>query len=85
MPDQIKRDYKHVLIFYKTGYFDKDIVLHSFVQGKKFCNFVFSFICMIYKWGGDFIGGNFLRGGFSQEAIFSGEKCWGVIFRGEFS
>ena len=40
---------------------------------------------MTYKWGGDFIGGNFPRGQFSQQAIFSGEKCWEVIFRGEFS
>ena len=65
------------------GYFDKDVILHSFLQGKRFCNFLFSFICMIYKWGGDFIGGNFPRGrGFSQGAICSGEKFWGVIFTG---
>ena len=38
------------------SYFDKDVELYSFLQGKNFCNFVFSFICMIYKWGGDFIG-----------------------------
>ena len=39
---------------------------------------------MIYKWGGDFIVDNFPRGGggFSQGAIFSGEKFWGVIFTG---
>ena len=48
-----------------VGYFDKDVVLHSFLLDKKFCNFVFSFICMIFKWGGDSIGGNFPRGKFS--------------------
>ena len=44
------------------GYFDKDVVFHSFLQGKKISNFVFSFIRMIYKWGGDFNGGSFPRG-----------------------
>ena len=34
----------------------------AFFKAKKFCNFVFTFICMIYKWGGDFIGSNFARG-----------------------
>ena len=69
------------------GYFDKDIVLHSFLQDKKFYNFVFSFICMIYKWGGEFIGGNFPRGQFSRGqitgggGIFIGEN----IHRGQFS
>ena len=38
---------------------------------------------MIYKWGGDFIEGNFPRGWkFSQGAIFSGENFWGEIFTG---
>ena len=54
---------------------NKDVVLHSFLQGNKFCNFVFYFICMIYKWGENFIGGNFPRG-----ANFSG-----VNFQGELS
>ena len=39
---------------------------------------------MIYKWGGDFIVDNFPRGGggggFSQGAIFSGEKILGGNF-----
>ena len=52
----------------------------AFFKANTFCNFVFSFICMIYKWGGDFIGGNFPMGGFSQGAIFLGGKFWGVIF-----
>ena len=55
----------HLCVKEDLGYFDKDIVLHSFPQGKNFYNFVFSFICMIYKWAGDFIGGNFPRGQFS--------------------
>ena len=39
---------------------------------------------MIYKWGGDFIEGNFPRGGggFSHGAIFSWENFWGEIFTG---
>ena len=41
-------------------------MLHSILQGKKNCNFVFSFICMIYKWGGGFIEGNFLGGKFLE-------------------
>ena len=55
----------HLCVKEDLGYFNKDIALHSFLQGENFCNFVFSFICMIYKWGGDFIGGNFSRGQFS--------------------
>ena len=76
----------HLCIKEDLGYFDKDVALHSFLQGKKICNFVFSLICMIYKWRGDFIGGNFPKG-----VIFSGEKFWGVIstwgsfHRGQFS
>ena len=54
------------------GYFDKDVVLHGFLQGKNVCNFVFSFICMIYKWRGDFMGGNFHRGRFSRGQISGG-------------
>ena len=54
------------------GYFDKDVVLDSFLRGKKFCNFVFTFICMIYKWGGDFIWGNFPRGQSSRGQISGG-------------
>ena len=56
------------------GYFDKDVVLHSFLQGKKFCNSVFSFICMIYKWGGDFIGRVFHKGGIFTGGQFSRGK-----------
>ena len=52
-----------------------------FFKATNFVN-LFSFICMIYKWGGDFIGSNFPRGGFSQGAIFSGENFWGEIFTG---
>ena len=59
------------------GYFDKDVALDSFLQGKKFFNFVFTFICMIYKWGGDFIGGNFPRGQFSR-----GKNSGGQFSRG---
>ena len=54
------------------SYFDKDVELRSFLQGKNFCNFVFSFICMIYKWGGDFMGGNFHRRQFSRGQISGG-------------
>ena len=54
----------------------------AFFKAKNFVIF-FSFIFMIYKWGGDFIGGNFPSvGGFSQGAIFSGEKFWGVFSEG---
>ena len=42
------------------GYLDCIAQLSS---SQKNCIFVFSFICMIYKWGGDFIRGNFLGGG----------------------
>ena len=52
-------------------YFDKDVVLHSFLQDKKYCIFVFTFICMICKWGG-----------ISLEAIFSGANFWRVAFIG---
>ena len=56
------------------GYFDKDVVLQYFLQGKKFCDFVFSFVFMISKWGEDFIGGNFPRG----RGIFTGDNfLWG--------
>ena len=37
---------------------------------------------MIYKWGGDFIGGNFPSGGDFHRGNFLGEKFWGVIFTG---
>ena len=37
---------------------------------------------MIYKWGGDFMGDNFLRREFSLGAIFSGTNFWVVIFTG---
>ena len=56
------------------GYFNKDVVLHSFLQSKKVCIFDFTFICMICRWGGGlgdnflgdkFLGGNFHRGEFS--------------------
>ena len=53
------------------GYFDKDVALDSFLQGKKFFNFVFTFICMIYKWGDDFIGGNFPKGAIFLGVIFT--------------
>ena len=62
-----------------SGYFDKDVVLHRFVQGKKFCNF-FSFTCMTCKRGGDFIGGYFPKGDFSRGHIFF--LGGGVIFSG---
>ena len=60
------------------GYFDKDVVLHSFLQDKKSYNFVFASICMIYKRGGDFIRGNFPRGQFCWGKFLGG----GVIFTG---
>ena len=50
--------------------------------GKKLCNFVFSFICMIYKWGGDFIGGNFPRRQFSQGKNSGGQFSQGGAFIG---
>ena len=62
------------------GYFDKDVVLYSFLQGKNFCNFVFSFICMIYKWGGDFMGEIFIGGNFLE-----GKFLGGNFHRGELS
>ena len=37
-------------------------------------------ICMIYKWGGDLIGGNFPRGQFSRVEISGGD-----FHRGELS
>ena len=55
-------------------------MFHSFPQGKYFFNFVFSFICMIYKWGTDFIGGNFLRRGIFIGGNFLGSKFLGDIF-----
>ena len=63
----------------------KDVVLHSFLQGKTFCNFVFSFICIIYKGRGDFMGGifsgeNFHRSQFSRGQISWGGGGWGVNF-----
>ena len=54
------------------GYFDKNIVLHSLLQGKKFYSFVFSFICMTYKREEDFMGEKFHKEQFS----------WGQISRG---
>ena len=67
------------------GYFDKDVVLDSFLRGKKFCNFVFTFICMIYKWGGDFIWGNFPRGVIFPGGNLLGDKFLGGNFhRGSF-
>ena len=63
------------------GYFDKDVLLHSFFQGKKFCNFVFSFICMTYMWGGYFIMRIFHRGQFSRGKILG--EGWVIIFTGE--
>ena len=39
---------KHLCIKEDLGYLHIDVVLHNFLQGKTFCNFVFSFICMIY-------------------------------------
>ena len=56
-------------------------ILYStvFFNTKNFVIF-FSFICMVYKWGQDFIGGNFPRRKFSEGAIFLGEKFWGCNF-----
>ena len=45
-------------------------------------NFVFSFICMIYKWGGDFIEGNFPKGGIFTKGNFLRGNSMGVIFTG---
>ena len=44
----------------------------DFLKAKKFCNFAFSFICMIYKWGGEFMGGNFYKGHISRGQISGG-------------
>ena len=63
--------------------FDKDNVLRSFLQGKKFFNFVFSFICMIYMWGGELIGSNFPSGwGFSPGGEFWGGNFPDTLTRG---
>ena len=73
----------HLCIKEDLGYFDKDNVLRSFIEGKKFCSFVFSFICMICKWRGDFIGDNFPNGGgggggnFNRREAFRGGNFLG--------
>ena len=67
------------------GYLDCIAQLSS---SQKNCIFVFSFICMIYKWGGDFIRGNFPRGGDFHREQFSrgrGGILGGNFHRGELS
>ena len=66
------------------GYFDKDVVLDSFLQGKKFCNFVFSFICVIYKWGGDFVGVIFPGGNFLGDKFLGSNFIGGNFLGGNF-
>ena len=62
------------------------ILIRIFFE-KKMCNFVFSFICMIYKWRGDFIGSNFPRGRriFSGGNFLGGNIMGGNFHRGELS
>ena len=81
----------HLCIKEDLGYFDKNVLLHGFLQGKKFCNFVFSFIGMIYNWRGDFfrgifIGSNFLGGKFLGWKFWQGGAFIGGYFhRRQFS
>ena len=56
----------------------------AFFKARNFGNFIFSFICMIFKWGGDFMGGNFLRGNFHRGQFsiknnYVTPEGWGMI------
>ena len=68
------------------GYFDTDVMLHSFLQGKKFYIFDFTSVCMIGKiWQfsrGQISGGYFPQGELSYGEIFIGGNFLGSNFLG---